>query len=94
MSPKHPKHPNTPPAPPAHRWSRRAVLKALGFGAAAALLNPFFSQLARADTTPPRRFVFVVEGNCFEPVTMLSDGARAAIDATASAPLGLSLIHI
>lgn len=70
------------------RWSRRTVLKSLGLGAGAALLGPLLTRVASAGGAPVRRFVFVVEGNCFEPVTMLSTPARAAIDATTSSPLG------
>ena len=36
---------------------------------------------------PPRRFLFVIEGNGLEPVTLLSDPARAALEATLSQPL-------
>lgn len=68
--------------------SRRTWLKGVGLGAGSALLGPLLGQLARAQGVAPRRFLFVVEGNCFEPVTMLGAPARAAIDATLAAPLG------
>lgn len=68
--------------------SRRAWLKRMATGAGAALLSPFFTQLAHAQGRAPRRFLFVVEGNGFEPVTLLGDPARAAIDATTDQPLG------
>ncbi len=67
--------------------TRRQWLKAMGLGAGAALCGPLVARIARADPTMPRRFVFVVEGNCFEPITMLSDAARAAIDATTANPV-------
>lgn len=67
---------------------RRAFLKIAQTAAGAALLSPFLSQVARAQTTPTPRFVFFVEGNGFEPVTVLSPSARAAIDATMTAPIG------
>ena len=35
----------------------------------------------------PRRFLFVVEGNGLEPVTLLSDAARAVLEGTLEAPL-------
>lgn len=70
------------------RASRRSFLQSLGLGAGAAMLGPLVSRLASAAPTTPKRFVFVVEGNCFEPITMLSDDARAAIDATIGSPLG------
>ncbi|MEQ8280786.1 MAG: DUF1552 domain-containing protein [Deltaproteobacteria bacterium] len=65
------------------RTTRRQWLKAMGLGAGAALCGPLVSRIARGDPGMPRRFVFVVEGNCFEPITMLSDAGRAAIQATA-----------
>ncbi len=68
-------------------FSRRTLLRGGALSVGAALLSPLLSRLARADDAP-RRFVFVVEGNCFEPVTCLSDATRAAIDATTSSPLG------
>jgi hypothetical protein len=45
------------------------------------------SRLTHAD--PPRviRFVFIVEGNCFEPVTLLDPATRRAISATMARPL-------
>lgn len=70
------------------RWGRRSFLKGLGLGAGAALFTPLLSRIAAAQTRPPRRFVFVVEGNCYEPITVLTDQARAALDATMSNPLG------
>ena len=67
---------------------RRTFLRGLGLGAGATLLGPIASRLVSAEGTPPRRFVLVVEGNCFEPVTVLADEARAAIDASAANPVG------
>ncbi|MCB9595042.1 MAG: DUF1552 domain-containing protein [Sandaracinaceae bacterium] len=66
---------------------RRTFLRGLGLGAGAALLAPLVSRIASAGEGVPCRFVFVVEGNCFEPITMLGAPARAAIDATTAAPL-------
>jgi hypothetical protein len=70
--------------------SRRAFLRNVGLGAAGSLFLPMLSRTAHAQAAPPRRFVFIVEGNCYEPVTVLCDAARAAIDATLSSPLGTS----
>jgi len=69
---------------------RRDWLRAMGFGAAGAtLLGPLLSRYARAGEAPPCRFVFVVEGNGYEPINVLTDEARAAIDATISrGPVG------
>ncbi|MEZ4320458.1 MAG: DUF1552 domain-containing protein [Myxococcota bacterium] len=63
--------------------TRRRLLAGLGFGAGAALLNPFFRQ-AFANGPTPCRFVIVVEGNCIEPVALMSTSARAAIDAAST----------
>lgn len=70
------------------RFSRRSFLRGLSLGAGAAMLSPLVSRLASAEDTLPRRFVFVVEGNGFEPITMLSSGARAALDPTLKSPVG------
>lgn len=67
--------------------SRRSWLKAIGLGAGSALLGPLLTRIARAQGIAPRRFLFVVEGNCFEPITLLGAPARAAIDATLVAPM-------
>ncbi len=69
---------------------RRDVLKGLTLGAGAALLSPLLSTLARAQTSGdmPRRFVFVLEGNCAEPVNFLADNARAALDAATGQSVG------
>lgn len=67
--------------------TRRGWLRTLGLGAGATLLGPLLTRIANAQGPAPRRFVFIVEGNCFEPVTMLSDPARAAIDGTLAQPL-------
>ena len=57
---------------------RRDFLRALGLGGAgAALLGPLLTRFAGADGARPCRFVFGVEGNCYEPVTVLADAARA-----------------
>ncbi len=60
--------------------NRRQLLAAIGSGAGLALLGPWHRQ-ALAAGTPPRRFVFVVEGNGYEPITVLSPAARAALQA-------------
>jgi hypothetical protein len=70
------------------RHSRRSLLRVAGAVAGAGLLSPLARQLVSADVTRPCRLVFFVEGNGFEPVTVLSDAARAALDATLPAPLG------
>lgn len=67
---------------------RRAFLRGLAIGTAGLLAAPLASRRARAQTSGPRRFVFVLEGNGFEPVTMLSNATRAALEASNTRPLG------
>ncbi|MEW5854709.1 MAG: DUF1552 domain-containing protein [Myxococcota bacterium] len=69
-------------------FPRRSFLRGMSWGAGGVLLAPLLTRLAQSQAGPPCRFVFVVEGNCFEPVTMLSSGARAALDATMGNPIG------
>lgn len=61
-------------------FSRRNLLA--GLGAGTALLAPVVGRIASAADEKIRRFVIVLEGNGFEPVTMLGDSARAAINKT------------
>lgn len=68
--------------------SRRGWLRAIAAGAGGLALTPLLSRIAGAGPEPVRRFVFIVEGNCFEPVTMLGSAARAALDASLGSPLG------
>ena len=67
--------------------SRRGWLRGIAAGAGGLMLAPLLTRIAAAGPGPVRRFVFVVEGNCFEPVTLLGDDARRAIDATLAAPI-------
>lgn len=53
--------------------NRRDLLKA-------ALALPLASRFARADAATAPRFLFIVEGNGFEPASVLCDSARAALD--------------
>lgn len=66
------------------RFSRRNVLAGLGLGAGATALLPFFRQAFAAGGAGTRRFVIVVEGNCVEPLAMMSTNAQAAIEAQAT----------
>jgi hypothetical protein len=61
---------------------RRDFLTTTGLGAGAALLSPLMRSLVRGQATVehPRRFVIVVEGNCIEPITFLSQAARARVE--------------
>lgn len=67
--------------------TRRRFLRMSGLGAGAALLSPFFASVSRSQTAIPRRFVVVVEGNCIEPIAMLSTAARAQVE-TSTGDLG------
>lgn len=68
--------------------TRRSLLRLVGTAAGAALLSPLLARLGRADEPNYPRFVFFVEGNGYEPVTVLSPSTRIALDATMSAPIG------
>lgn len=59
--------------------NRRMFLGGLGSALGAALVAPSLRAFATGGT--PCRFVFFVEGNGTEPVTMMSTATRAAIDA-------------
>lgn len=52
---------------PSHRYSRRAVFRGVTLGAGSVLLPPVLRQL-EAGGNQPMRFVFVVEGNGFDPM--------------------------
>lgn len=67
--------------------SRRALLRGLAGGAGGALLLPLMSKLTQAAPQFTPRFVFVVEGNCYEPITVLDPQAMAAINQSASTPI-------
>jgi len=64
--------------------SRRALLRGLAGGAGGALLLPLMSKLTQAAPPSGPRFVFIVEGNCYEPITVLDPQAMAAINQSAS----------
>lgn len=59
-------------------------------GAAAAAALPVGHHLARAAGGDQPRFLFIVEGNGFEPAALLCDSARAAVDDTLATPVGSS----
>lgn len=63
--------------------NRRNFLASMGSVAGAALLAPFL-QRAWATGGAPCRFVFVVEGNALEPVSLMSTATQAAIGAQAT----------
>jgi hypothetical protein len=67
-------------------WTRRDILKGLGFGAAAALLAPFHRSLA-ASNGGPKRFVIFVEGNGIEPHNFLPDKTRSEVEAAGGTSL-------
>ena len=62
---------------------RRTFLTQLSTAAGFALLAPWGRQ-ALASGTAPRRFVFVVEGNSFDPAMMMSAVTRSAIASQAT----------
>lgn len=60
------------------RFSRRQFLRSAAAGAALASAAPLHRALAAG--SGPCRFLFVLEGNCYEPRTILSPEARAVLD--------------
>ncbi len=69
------------------KLTRRRFLGAAALTGGATFLTPLVSRLVSADPGGSCRFVFIVEGNGYEPVNVLSDTARAALDATMSSPI-------
>lgn len=67
--------------------SRRALLRALAAGAGGAALLPIMSRLTSAGAPTVARFLIVVEGNCYEPITVLDPSTQAAINATTKSPI-------
>ena len=63
------------------------MLRALAAGAGGAALVPIMSRLTRAGNPTVARFLFVVEGNCYEPVTVLDPTTLAQINLSASTPV-------
>ena len=64
--------------------NRRRFLAGLSTAAGASLFAPFMRQAFGAEA-PPRRFVFVVEGNGIHPSILMSPAVRATIDGMATA---------
>ncbi|MFK7989111.1 MAG: DUF1552 domain-containing protein [Sandaracinaceae bacterium] len=68
-------------------FTRRTFLASLAAGAATAAIAPW--RRASAAEGDPCRFLFVLEGNCYEPRTILAPSARAVLDdGAASGPIG------
>lgn len=63
-----------------NRWTRRQFLKALGIGAAAGMMYPFYRSVQAAEDGP-KRFVIFVEGNGVEPHNFMSQATRSALEA-------------
>jgi hypothetical protein len=63
--------------------TRRAMLRRIAAGAGGALLLPLMSRLVKSAPPYAPRFVFIVEGNCYEPITVLDPATLAAINMTA-----------
>lgn len=67
--------------------SRRALLRGLAGSAGGALLLPLMSRLTEAAPSVTPRFVFIVEGNCYEPITVLDPQTTTAINQGAKSPI-------
>lgn len=65
------------------RIGRRTFLGGLAAGLATASMAPWGRRVAASGGTPCR-FLFVLEGNCYEPRTILAPSARAALDGGAA----------
>ncbi len=61
--------------------TRRRLLRAAAAGAGASLFTPFYREAFAQSATKPARVVFVLECNCYYPVTVLSAMARAQLGA-------------
>ena len=68
-------------------WMRDVVAGAGGMLLLPALL-PRATRKVRAAPNGSPRFVFVIEGNCVEPVAMLSPSARSTLDGMLAEPIG------
>ncbi|MFO0591655.1 MAG: DUF1552 domain-containing protein [Polyangiaceae bacterium] len=66
------------------RLTRRTLLRAIAAGAGGAMLLPILSRLTSAGPSTVARFLFIVEGNCYEPITVLDPQTQAKIDEKAS----------
>jgi hypothetical protein len=67
--------------------TRRSLLRAIAAGAGGAMLLPIMSRLTSAGPSKVARFLFIVEGNCYEPVTVLDPNTLAAINASTKYPI-------
>ena len=67
--------------------TRRALLRRIAASASGAILLPLMSRLTHAAPTATPRFVFIVEGNCYEPVTVLDPQTRTAINSATTTPV-------
>lgn len=64
--------------------TRRALLRRLAASAGGLALLPLMSRLTHAANSKTPRFVFIVEGNCYEPITVQDPATLAAINAAAT----------
>ena len=64
--------------------TRRALLRRIAASAGSALLLPLMSKLTHAAQPVTPRFVFILEGNYYEPVTVLDPAMMAAINQAAT----------
>lgn len=64
--------------------TRRALLRRIAASAGGALLLLLMSKLTHAAQQVTPRFVFILEGNCYEPVTVLDPATVATINQAAT----------
>ena len=65
---------------------RRTFLKLDRLGGLS-LVSPLMNS-AWAQNQAPKRFVFILEGNCIEPINLMTPGAKALIAASATNEIG------
>lgn len=61
-------------------FGRRSFLSLGAAAVGGALLGPLTRRIVQGDSIKSRRFVFIVEGNCFEPVTLLSPAIKTTLE--------------
>ena len=66
---------------------RRTFLKGLGGLGGIGLVSPLINS-AWAQNPAPKRFVFILEGNCIEPINFMTPGAKALVNASVIADIG------
>ena len=68
---------------------RRTFLRGMGAVLSGSLFSPLIRQAYAQDMEPPRRFIFILEGNCIEPINFMTPATLGALtDAARGNPAG------